>query len=142
MRLLEESKLQSSIVLPAFGPVDEVTKLDIDRHKRSPFPTPEEIKATGKPPRTAMLPMFHNENSATAQERAHLPENYYATADAMGVDRTPVHKNYIERVAAVEAFELKDIPYDDLVGIALKRLTVRCTSLPYLLTCYIRRSEI
>jgi hypothetical protein len=132
-RQIEHSKSQSDIVLPAFGPVKEVSKLDIDRREKSPFPTPDEIKATGKHPRTAMLPMFHNENSANAQEREHLPEDYYATLDTMGADRTPINKNDMERVAAVEAFGLKDIPYDDPTGVALKRLSVSCMPRPSLL---------
>jgi hypothetical protein len=125
-RELADSKAGPSVVLPSFGPISAVTSLDIDRRERSPFPMPEEIVTTGKPARTAMLPVFHNEDCANDQERRHLPDDYHALGDAMGVDRTPVHKNDIERVAAVEAFELKEIPFDDPTGVALKRITVSC----------------
>lgn len=106
-----------SVVLPACGPLREITTFDVALQEDSPF------LSTDLPRRTSTLPIF-NGNSANEQEMSHLPDDYFAIADSMSVDRTPVQKNDMERVAAIESFELKEIPHDDATGIALTRTTV------------------
>jgi hypothetical protein len=119
------------VILPSFGQVSQVTTMDLGRHTPSPFLQGDAGSALSsdappkQPRRTALLPMFHNHDSANEQERSHLPDDYFAAADAMGIDRTPVHKDDMERVAVVEGLELHEIQPDDPVGMELKRITVR-----------------
>jgi hypothetical protein len=127
----EEKDRTGGVILPSFGQVSQVTAMDLGRHPPSPFLQGEagSTLSSDAPPRqprrTALLPMFHNQDSANEQERSHLPDDYFATADAMGVDRTPVHKDDMERVAVVEGLEMQEIQPDDPVGMELKRITVR-----------------
>jgi hypothetical protein len=93
----------------------------------SPFPSYVESLASGKPLRTATLPsLVNNENRATrGEEMAHLADDVWEFLDSTGCDRPPIHKNDMERVAVIEEMGIKDIPFDDPVGVALKRLVVR-----------------
>jgi hypothetical protein len=134
-----EDKDRAGVILPSFGQVSQVTTMDLGRQTPSPFlqgdagSTLSSDAPPRQPRRTALLPMFHNQDSANEQERAHLPDDYFAAADAMGIDRTPVHKDDMERVAVVEGLELHEIHPDDPIGMELKRITVRpsCNCLLY-----------
>jgi hypothetical protein len=132
----------SNVVLPSFGPVHEVTTFDLCRHtpprfqlqRKDTMSTLATVKSSSssvdsaprQPQRTAALPMFHQADQiANAEQRAHLPDDYFAVSDAMGIDHTPVHKDDMQRVAALEGMELHEIQPNDPVGIELKRITVR-----------------
>jgi hypothetical protein len=131
---------RNKIVLRGFGPVDDVTLLDVLQYEPSPthVATCNEIGRgdslsipanCASQQRTAMLPIFHNEFSANRMEnthfKEHLPDNYYTTADQMNVDHSPLHIHDADRVALLESLSLKSIMPSDPTGIALKHITVR-----------------
>jgi hypothetical protein len=137
------SSRRSNVVLPSFGPVNEVTTTDLRQHtpprfqlqRKDTMSTLATVKSSAsssvdsaprQPQRTAAMPMFHEADQiANAEQRAHLPDNYFAVSDAMGIDHTPVHKDDMDRVAALEGMELHEIQPNDPVGMELKRITVR-----------------
>ena len=127
------------VVLCGYGPIHDVTRYDVahyeppptnvlktgelDRNDSSALPVKRESR-----PRTAMLPIFHNEFSANRMENSkykdHLPDNYYSTADQLKIDHSPIHIHDANRVALLESFSLQSISPSDPTGIALKRITV------------------
>lgn len=122
---IQAAKTHSSdVVLPGFGPVKAITHGDLERRGRSVFPSPEEIARTGKPARTAALPIFQNKSHARPDEMEHLPDDYWEVIDQLGADRTPIHKGDMERVAFVEEVDLKSVDADDPLGVSLARLAV------------------
>jgi hypothetical protein len=58
----------------------------------------------------------------------HLPLDFYDYVDSVGADRAPIRKDDAERVAALEALGLKDLPPTAPTAAALKSLTVSACS--------------
>jgi hypothetical protein len=118
---IDQVKIQE-VLLPGNELLKPVTQSDVDK-LRTLYPMPDEVTASGKPRRSATLP-FTKENRATEEEMKHLPLDFYDLIDSIGADRAPIRKDDKERVAALEALGLKDLPPTAPTAIALKGLSV------------------
>jgi hypothetical protein len=118
---IDQAKIQD-VLLPGNELLKPVTQADINK-LRILYPMPDEITASGMPRRSANLP-FTKENRATEEEMKHLPLDFYDLIDSIGADRAPIRKDDAERVAALEALGLKDLPPTAPTAIALKGLSV------------------
>jgi hypothetical protein len=118
---IEQVKMQD-ILLPGNEVLKSVTQPDVDK-LGTLYPMPDEIAVSGKSRRSAKLP-FTKENRATEEEMKHLPLDFYDFVDSIGADRAPIRKDDAERVAALEAMGLKDLPPTSPTAVALKSLSV------------------
>jgi hypothetical protein len=121
---IDQVKMQD-VLLPSNSVLKAVTQSDVDK-LGTLYPMPDEI-ASGISRRSAKLP-FAKENLATEEEMKHLPLDFYDYIDSVGADRAPIRKDDAERVAALEAMGLKDLPPTAPTAAALKGLTVSAFS--------------
>lgn len=118
----ELKAMKKDEVVQSHGPVRAITQQDLDR-RESWYPMPDELAASGKPRKSSALPLIQ-EMRAKPEEMIHLPDDFYALADAMGADHAPIPRDDMERVAVLESLGLPNLTHDHPTGTALKRLVV------------------
>jgi len=110
------------IVLPGHGPIKPVTVAQVRDAPPNDYPSPEEVKASGRPRNSSTLPAFRR-SLATEDDQEHLPPDLFDAVDAAGMPRPPIGKNDMERVAAVEALGLHRMDPDGPCADSLRNLT-------------------
>lgn len=89
-----------------------------------PFPAINHVRQELRSTHT--MPIFQ-QGLASGMESAHLPSNFYDAVDRLGVPRPPIGKDDLERVAAIEALQLRDIEPGDEIAVYFKRIVKTAT---------------
>ena len=77
---------------------------------------------------------------ASEDEMKHIPGNFYDVPDSLGVQRTPVASDDMQRVAILEALGLKSLKHDDPTAVSIKQLVVSI-SFDFLVKFLMQRSS-
>ena len=98
---------EEGTVLPAKGPVEEVTIRDIE-FRSNDYPYPDEL-SEGEVRHSNVLPVY-NEGLATEEQMGHLAPNFWNRIDSEdGGYRPPIPADDMERVAQVQSYGLEEI---------------------------------
>jgi DNA-directed RNA polymerase subunit N (RpoN/RPB10) len=131
-----EGSLDHGTVLPANGPVEEVTIRDIE-FRESVYPYPDEL-SDGELRHSNALPTY-NQGLASEDQMGHLAPDFWSKIDSVeGGYRPPIPEDDMERVAQVQSYGLEEIePESDIaktltgyVEMATKLFTFDFVSLP------------
>lgn len=96
-------------LLPARGPVDEVTITDIE-FRANDFPYPEDLD-DGETRHSHELPTF-KQGLASEEQQSHLAPDFWKKIDSEGGYRPPIPADDMERVAQVQSYGLEEIEPD------------------------------